>query len=65
VVLDKSVATDKVPDVMRTLMDKMGTEFPNENLSLHVYTPGNPPQHIGLAKLDAKTHDVTYTPGTN
>ena len=61
-ILDRSVEMDKVPDLMRTILGQMAREFPGQDLTVLAYTPSNPPQKIGTAKLNAQTRDMTYTP---
>jgi len=60
-VLDRSVEMDKIPALMRTMLTRMASEFPGEDLTVLAYTPSNPPQKIGTARLNARTRDMTYT----
>ena len=61
-ILDRSVEMQKIPDLMRTMLEQMAREFPNQDLTVLAYTPSNPPQKIGTAHLDARTRAMTYVP---
>lgn len=60
-VLDRSVELDKIPALMRVMLTKMAEKFPGEDLTVLAYTPSNPPQKVGTARLNAQTRDMTYT----
>jgi hypothetical protein len=61
-ILDRSVELNKIPALMRTMLTQMAREFPGEDLTVLAYTPSNPPRKIGVAHLNARTRDMTYTP---
>ena len=61
-VLDRSVAMDKIPALMRSVMTEMAQEFPGQDLTVIAYAPSSPPRKIGIAHLDARTRNMTYTP---
>ena len=61
-ILDRSVEMDKIPVLMRTMLTRMATEFPGEDLTIYAYTPSDPPRKMGTARLDASSRDMTYTP---
>jgi len=61
-ILDRSVEMDKIPALMKTMLAQMAGEFPGEDLTVLAYTPSNPPQKVGTARLNARTRDMTYTP---
>ena len=61
-ILDRSVDMQKIPDLMRTMLEQMAREFPNQDLTVLAYAPSNPPQKIGTARLDARTRAMTYVP---
>lgn len=61
-ILDRTVEMDKVPELMRTVLSQMAREFPGQDLTVLAYTPSNPPQKIGTAKLDTQTRNMRYTP---
>ena len=61
-ILDRSVALDKIPALMRSILTQMAREFPRQNLTVIAYTPSNPPHKIGTAHLEAQTGDMSYTP---
>ena len=61
-ILDRSVAMDKIPTLMRTILTQMAREFPGQDLTVLAYTPSQPPHKIGTAHLDARTRDMSYTP---
>ena len=61
-ILDRSVEMQKIPDLMRTMLEQMAREFPNQNLTVLAYAPSNPPQKIGTAQFDARTRAMTYVP---
>ena len=62
--LSKDVAMDKVPDLMRSIVDKLGQEFPEEDLTIAAYA-SDPPHRVGKAHRDAKTKETSYTPEAN
>jgi hypothetical protein len=59
--LNKNVEMDKVPDLMRSIVDKLGQEFPEEDLTIAAYA-SDPPHRVGKAHRDAKTKETSYTP---
>lgn len=61
-VLDRSVETDKIPDLMRSILTEMAREFPGEDLTVIAYAPSAPPRKIGTARLNAQTKEMNYTP---
>jgi hypothetical protein len=61
-ILDRSVEMQKIPDLMRTMLEQMAREFPNQDLTVLAYAPSNPPQKIGTAHLDVRTRAMTYVP---
>ncbi len=61
-ILDRSVALDKIPGLKRSIMTQMAREFPRQDLTVIAYTPSNPPHKIGTAHLEAQTGDMSYTP---
>jgi Domain of unknown function (DUF3597) len=60
-ILDRSVDIDKIPALMKTMLAQMAHEFPNQDLTVIAYAPSNPPRKIGTARLNAQTHDMTFT----
>ncbi len=61
-ILDRSVEMQKIPDLMRTMLDQMAQTFPNQDLTVLAYAPSNPPRKIGTAHLDARTRAMSYVP---
>jgi len=61
-ILDRSVEMEKIDDLMRGMLTQMAREFPGQDLTVHAYAPSEPPRKIGTARLNARTHDMTYTP---
>jgi hypothetical protein len=61
-ILGREVEMDKIAPMMRKILTEMAKEFPGEDLTVIAYTPSNPPQEIGTARLNARTRDMTYTP---
>jgi hypothetical protein len=61
-IFDRSVEMQKIPDLMRTMLDQMARAFPNQDLTVLAYAPSNPPRKIGTAHLDARTRAMTYVP---
>jgi hypothetical protein len=61
-VLDRTVDMERIPSLMRTMLEQMAHEFPNQDLTIVAYAPANPPLKLGTAHLDARTHDMTYNP---
>ena len=61
-ILDRSVEMQKIPDLMRTMLEQMAREFPNQDLTVLAYAPSNPPKKIGTAHLDTRTRAMTYVP---
>ena len=62
--LSKNVEMDKVPDLMRSIADKLGQEFPEEDLTIAAYA-SDPPHRVGKVHRDAKTKETSYTPEAN
>jgi hypothetical protein len=60
-ILDRSVDMDKIPELMKTMLAQMAREFPSQDLIVIAYAPSNPPRKIGTARLNAQTHDMTFT----
>ena len=61
-ILDRTVEMDRIPDLMRSILTQMAREFPDQDLTVLVYTPSNPPHKVGTAQLNAQTRDMSYTP---
>ena len=61
-ILDRSVEMNRIPDLMRTLLTQMAREFPDQDLTVIAYTPSDPPQKVGTARLDARTKQMAYLP---
>ncbi len=61
-ILDHSVESDKVPQLLKGMLVQMAKEFPGQDLTVLAYTPSNPPHKIGTARLDARTRNMSYTP---
>jgi hypothetical protein len=61
VVLDRSVEMDAIPQLMRALLTQMAREFPGQDLTVLAYAPTQPPVRIGVARLDSRTREMTYT----
>ena len=62
--LSKSVEMDKVPDLMRSIVEKMAQEYPEEDVTIVAYA-SDPPHKVGKAHRDAKTKETSYTPDAN
>lgn len=62
VVLAADVAPEKVEGIMRTVLTEMAHDFPKEDVTVGVFQSANPPRKIGVAHLDGKTEEATYTP---
>ena len=60
-ILDRSVAMDTIPALMRTMLTQLAKEFPGQDLDVTAYAPSNPPTKIGTARLDARTREMSYT----
>ena len=54
-VLDSTVAPDKVEGLMRKVMTQMAREFPKEDITVSVYGSSNPPRKLGTAQLNGQT----------
>jgi hypothetical protein len=61
-ILDRRVDLDSIPGLMKSLLTQMAREFPGEDLTILAYTPTDPPRRLGVARLDARTRSMTYTP---
>ena len=61
VVLDRGVEMDAIPGMMRALLTQMAREFPGEDLTIIAYAPTQPPARIGVARLDSRTRQMSYT----
>ena len=59
-ILDRRVEMDKIPDLMRTMLQQMAREFPDQDLTVLAYAPSEPPRKIGTARFDARTRQMTY-----
>lgn len=65
VVFNPAVEMDKLPDLMKTILEKMGQDFPDQDLTIVAYTPSDPPRKVGTGQRNAKTGENSYTPTTN
>jgi hypothetical protein len=61
-ILDRTVEMNRIPDLMRTLLTQMASEFPQQDLTVIAYTPSNPPLKVGTARLDSRTNEMNYVP---
>lgn len=61
-ILNRGVALDKIPPLMRSVLTQLARAFPGQDLTVLAYAPSNPPLKIGTARLNARTRDMTYTP---
>ncbi len=61
-ILDRNVEMDRIPDLMRTFLTQMASEFPGQDLTVIAYTPSNPPLKVGTAHLDSRTKEMNYLP---
>jgi len=61
-ILDRRVEMDKIPDLMRTMLQQMAREFPDQDLTVLAYAPSEPPRKIGTARFNARTREMTYNP---
>jgi hypothetical protein len=61
-ILDRSVEMNRIPDLMRTMLTQMASEFPGQDLTVIAYTPSNPPLKVGTAHLDSRTKEMNYLP---
>ena len=61
VVLNRGVQMDSIPQLMRSLLTQMAGEFPGQDLTVLAYAPTEPPRRLGVARLDARTGQMTFT----
>ena len=61
-ILNRDVPMDKIPDLMRSMLTEMASDFPGQNLTALAYAPTEPPRKIATARLNAETRDMSYTP---
>ena len=61
VVLNRSVEMDAIPQLMRSLLTQMAREFPGQDLTILAYAPTDPPRRLGVARLDARSGQMTFT----
>ncbi len=61
-ILDRSVEMQKIPALMRTMLEQMAKSFPDQDLTVIAYAPSNPPRKIGTAHLEARSRTMSYTP---
>jgi hypothetical protein len=61
-ILNRNVATDDIPRLMKSMLKRMASEFPGQDLTIVAYAPSDPPLKIGTARLDAASREMTYTP---
>ena len=59
-ILDRNVEMNRIPDLMRTFLTQMASEFPGQDLTVIAYTPSNPPLKVGTAHLDSRTKEMNY-----
>lgn len=62
VILNREVELDTIRPLMRTILTQMAQDFPGHDLMVIAYAPSAPPQEIGIARLNARTREMTYTP---
>ncbi len=60
VVLNRRVEMDVIPQLMRSLLTQMAREFPGQDLTVLAYAPTDPPRRLGVARLDARTGQMTF-----
>jgi len=46
---------------MRSLLTQMAREFPGQDLTVLAYAPTQPPRRLGVARLDARSGQMTFT----
>jgi hypothetical protein len=61
-ILTRNVAMDDIPRLMKSMLTRMASEFPGQDLTIVAYAPANPPLKIGTARLDSSSREMTYTP---
>src|SRR4026208_1124385 len=61
-ILDRNVEMNRIPDLMRTFLTQMASEFPEQDLTVIAYSPSNPPLKVGTAHLDSRTKEMNYLP---
>ena len=61
VILNRNVPMDDISRVMKSLLTQMAQEFPGRDLTIAAYAPTDPPARLGVARLDARTRQMTYT----
>ena len=64
-ILNANVTEDKIPDLMKSVLEKMAQEFPEDDITVSVFTQSDPPRKVGKATRNAKTKETAYTPETN
>jgi len=62
VILSRQVDMDAIRPLMRSILTQMAKKFPGRDLTVIAYAPTEPPMHIGTARLQARTRQMTYTP---
>ena len=60
VVLNRGVEMDAIPQLMRSLLTQMAREFPGQDLTVLAYAPTEPPRRLGVARLDARSGQMTF-----
>jgi hypothetical protein len=63
-ILNRRANLDDVPKLMKAMLSELDKTFPGQDHTVVAYTPTNPPQTIGTARLNARTRDMTYTPAS-
>jgi hypothetical protein len=61
IILSRNVRMDDIPAINEPLLTQMAQEFPGRDLMIVVYAPTAPPARLGVARLDARTREMTYT----
>ena len=62
--LSRDVTPEDLPVLVKGLLDQLSQQFPGENLSVIAFRPVVPLKEAGVARLNAGTGQITYTPGT-
>lgn len=63
-ILNRRAPLDQIPKLLQTMLAQLDETFPGQDHTVVAYTPTEPPQVIGTARLDARTRDMTYTPAS-
>lgn len=61
--LSRQVSDEEIPLLVKGLLGQLSREFPGEDLSVVAFKPTVPLREAGVARLNSRTGEITYTGG--